>query len=38
MTTTTTPPEKAWYVPENAIWDDPYWRLPLPTEENGATK
>lgn len=23
-------PEKAWYVPDNAIWDDPYWRLPAP--------
>jgi hypothetical protein len=32
-----TTPEKAWYVPENAIWEDPYWRLPLPetnTEDN----
>lgn len=33
----TTEPYKAWYVPENAIWEDPYWRLPLPetnTEDN----
>jgi hypothetical protein len=30
-----TTPEKAWYVPENAIWEDPYWRLSLlETEEN----
>ena len=26
-------PEKAWYVPESAIWEDPYWVLPaLETE------
>jgi hypothetical protein len=25
----TTPAEKAWYVPDDAIWDDPYWRLPV---------
>ena len=34
----TTSAEKAWYVPENAIWDDPYWRLPLPPKEAEATE
>jgi hypothetical protein len=33
MTTSSTPAEKAWYVPENAIWDDPYWRLPVAQED-----
>jgi hypothetical protein len=22
-------PEKAWYVPADAIWEDPYWILPV---------
>lgn len=33
MTTSESLPEKAWYVPADAIWDDPYWR-PLDSQTN----
>jgi hypothetical protein len=32
-----TEPEKAWYVPADAIWDDPYWR-PINTQESEPTE